>query len=93
MDAQAIRRRVLEEVGDRGANRFGRDFRDCVLAEPRIARYSDGRGTESEFWCVFQEPSDGYHIVYDEELQVYAIATSNVAVSWFDSFLGAVEAL
>ena len=60
------------------------------IVEPRLEEYKDSWNNDSPImlWTVFEEPGDGYAIVYSEESGEFGLATNNKIFLHFDGSFG-----
>jgi hypothetical protein len=93
MNSADVKHMILEEIGSARTNKFGWDFRGHLLDEPELHEYREPDGSLISYWCVFREPDDGYLIVYDEEMQMFGLVSSNTAVAWYSTFMNVLDGM
>jgi hypothetical protein len=88
--ANDVKQRVLSEVGDRTTNRFGWNFRHFLLPEPELRDY----GGEL-LWTILVErdAGEGYHVIFDAEMDKFGLAHGGACVGLYGGFLEAVDAM
>ena len=77
--------RIIEDDIKRAGSAFtwqGRSLSEC-LREPSKQRFLNSHNNDEpeELWFVFEEgpqPSEGYKVVYDEELEMFGLAVNGI---------------
>lgn len=93
MDADSVRNRVLQELGDRRSTPHGWDFSQQLLDPPVLREYREPDGSLAHHWVVLEESADGYHIIFDASVGTFGLATSGTVVGWYGTFINTVEGM
>lgn len=104
MNAEEVRRRVENEIGDdwQRTNAHGCEFRRCLVKPALVECSRNSDGSEAvEVWVVLKENPDsdiGYRVVYCEKDDGFGLATKLVGnIDWYmgsyGTFIKAYDAM
>jgi hypothetical protein len=90
MTSDKVRQRVQSEIGDRTTNRFGWEFRRFLLPVPELRSYGGDM-----LWTVLVEQGtgEGYHIVFDADMEKFGLAHSGTCVGLYGGFMETLDAM
>lgn len=88
-----IQKRLEDEISGIETSAHNWLFRPFLLTTPEVCEFKYLNGLTSEVWVVLRENPNGYCIIFDSEENEYGLATSNVIISNYPTFMEALNAM